>query len=104
MDAAAYAVLSVQSDELPPGEHCFGIYRWQKQGVKPDETLVAIATEPQIEAKLLTLLQTARPHDAPLPNRLNLMRWTGATSNVGARRRRTISTRIAGWWSIASTA
>ena len=67
LDAAAFTVLSMQSEELPPGQHCFGIYRWQKQGAKPDETLVAIATEPQIEEKLLALLQAAQPHDAPLP-------------------------------------
>lgn len=67
LDATAYAVLSVQSEDLPPGQHCFGIYRWQKQGTKPDEMLVAIATEPKIEEKVLTLLQAAQSHDAPLP-------------------------------------
>ncbi len=59
LDAAAYTVLVARSDEVPPGDYCFGIYRWQKQGVRPDETLVPIASEPAVEAKLLALLQTA---------------------------------------------
>jgi ATP-dependent helicase HepA len=89
LDAAAYVVLSVRSEELPLGQHAFGVYRWQKQGAKPDEMQVAIATEPQIEAKLLTLLQTARPHDAPLPEQAefdaldgrHFERWRTAQAN-----------------------
>jgi ATP-dependent helicase HepA len=102
MDAAAYAVLSVQSDELPPGEHCFGIYRWQKQGVKPDETLVAIAAEPLIEEKLLTLLQTARPHDGELPEQTafdaldarHYERWRAAQANHMDENRQLVEHRI----------
>ena len=34
----------VQSAEVPPGDYLFGIYRWQKQGVKADEALVPVAS------------------------------------------------------------
>ena len=59
LDEAAYALLSVQSTGAPPGDHCFGVYRWQKQGVRPDEMLVAVASNAGVEAKLLDLLPFA---------------------------------------------
>ena len=59
LDEAAYAVLQVQSTDVPPGDYPFGIYRWQKQGVKVDETLVPVASHPAVEEELLALLQIA---------------------------------------------
>ncbi|MFO0824469.1 MAG: helicase-related protein [Gemmataceae bacterium] len=62
-----YASLEVTSDAVPTGSHFFAVYRWAKHGVKPDETLVAVAADPQVEEKLFTLLQSARAGSAPLP-------------------------------------
>lgn len=59
LDEPAYVTLSIQSSELPPGEHRFSLYRWRKRGIKPDETLVAVTSEPRIEASLLKVLQSA---------------------------------------------
>lgn len=66
---AGYAMLKVQSSEVPPGDYHFGIYRWQKQGVKLDETLEPVASHPALEKTLFTLLQTATTdEDAMLPD------------------------------------
>ncbi|NLE44609.1 MAG: DEAD/DEAH box helicase, partial [Chloroflexi bacterium] len=69
LDEVAYATLKVQSTEATPGDYYFGVYRWQNQGVKLDETLVPVASPPDLEEKLLTLLQTATTdEDAVLPD------------------------------------
>lgn len=59
LDEPAYVALEIHSTELPPGEHHFALYRWSKHGIKPDETLVAVASEVGIEATLLKFLQSA---------------------------------------------
>ena len=51
--------LFVQTDEAPQGDYAFALYRWQKRGVKEDESLVAVATEPSIEEALLAILPNA---------------------------------------------
>jgi ATP-dependent helicase HepA len=69
LDEPAYALLEVQSAEVPPGSYRFGIYLWRKQGVRPDETLVPVASHPALEDKLFTLLQVANTHeDGILPD------------------------------------
>jgi ERCC4-related helicase len=65
----AYTALTVACADVPAGEYRFGVYHWRKQGVKPDETLVAVAAHPGLEARLLALLQTATTReDADLPD------------------------------------
>ncbi len=59
LDEPAYVALAIQSSELPPGEHHFALYRWRKHGIKPDEALVAVASEPGVEVALLKVLQSA---------------------------------------------
>lgn len=58
MDEAMYCSLEV-SEGLPPGEHRFALYRWTKHGIKPDEQLVAVASNPEVEAALLNVLSKA---------------------------------------------
>ncbi|MDG2497237.1 MAG: SNF2-related protein [Aquiluna sp.] len=58
MDEAMYCSLEV-AEGLPPGQHKFALYRWAKHGIKPDEQLVAVATEPAVEDALLKVLHTA---------------------------------------------
>ena len=61
-----YVALEVLSNEIPSGVHHFALYRWTKQGVKPDQVLVAVADDPVLEASLMTLLQSSGgPGDAP---------------------------------------
>ncbi|WP_374765290.1 DEAD/DEAH box helicase [Yunchengibacter salinarum] len=58
MDEAMYCSLEV-SDGLPPGQHKFALYRWTMHGIKPDEQLVAVATDPLVESALLRVLHRA---------------------------------------------
>lgn len=58
MDEAMYCSLEV-TEGLPPGEHKFALYRWTKHGIKPDEQLVAVAADPEVEAALLNVLHKA---------------------------------------------
>jgi len=58
-----YSALTVQDTELAPGLYPFGIYHWKKQGVKPDDLIIPIATDPILEEKLLFLLQIAGNSD-----------------------------------------
>ncbi len=63
-----YCALSARSNEVPPGTHEFAIYRWKKRGIRPDELLVAVADDPQLEALLFDLLRSAIDSDvSPLP-------------------------------------
>lgn len=54
-----YFTFTTQSTEVPPGTYHFALYRWAKHGVRPDETLVAVADEPRLEAILMELLRSA---------------------------------------------
>jgi len=58
MDEAMYCSLEV-TDGLPAGQHKFALYRWGKHGIKPDEQLVAVATDPDVEDALLKVLHKA---------------------------------------------
>ncbi|SDA22305.1 SNF2 family N-terminal domain-containing protein [Nitrosospira sp. Nsp18] len=58
-DEPGYAVLEVNSEVVTPGEYQFGIYRWTKQGIKQEETLMPVVADAAVEEKLLLLLQTA---------------------------------------------
>jgi len=44
---------------LPAGTHPFAVYQWRKVGVKPDDSLVPVSANVDIEEKLLELLPVA---------------------------------------------
>lgn len=68
LDQPIHVSLAVQSPDLPKGRHPFALYRWRKQGLKPDETLVAVATDPRVAESILAKLSTCRDGDpAALP-------------------------------------
>ncbi|SCY34130.1 DEAD/DEAH box helicase [Microvirga guangxiensis] len=64
-EEASYCTLAVQSDAVPPGIYNFALYRWTKHGIKPDESLVAVADHPQVEDFLFELLQAGTGDYAP---------------------------------------
>src|SRR5262249_38841525 len=65
----AFVALTAPSDAAPDGRHFFAVYRWAKQGVKPDESLVAVADDPRLEEELFSLLRSASDDSAaPLPS------------------------------------
>ncbi len=51
--------LSASSDAVPPGEYTFALYQWHKVGVRPDDTLVAVTSDPSLDAAIMSLLETA---------------------------------------------
>ena len=63
-----YLQCRVQSTELEAGIYPFALYQWHKQGVRTDCELVAVMEEPEIEAKLFSLLRNAlSAEDTELP-------------------------------------
>lgn len=51
--------LAAQSDAVSPGTYEFALYRWRKVGVRPDDALVAIASDPKLDSAILSLLEAA---------------------------------------------
>ena len=98
-----YFSLVVQSNELPPGTHHFALYRWTKHGIRADELLVPVADDAQLEAALLTLLQSVGdPRAVPLPDAAECdaldvrhhRKWTEAQANHIAENRQLVEHRI----------
>jgi hypothetical protein len=98
-----YFTMTVRSSEIPPGAYHFALYRWTKHGIKPDESLVAVATEPQLEAALMDILQEAgEPGLAPLPDAAECdaldarhhIKWSEAQANHIAENRELAEHRI----------
>ncbi len=103
LDSTAYTTLKVTASDIAPGDYRFGIYRWSKQGVKPDEELVAIANDPAIEQHLFTLLQSAktRPNSAQFnPTEFETLdaqhhsKWSTARANHEAENHQLVEYRI----------
>src|ERR1019366_3789061 len=64
-----YFRMDVKNSEIIPGTYHFAVYRWVKRGVKSDESLVPVAENPQLEERLLSLLQLVTAQgQAPLPD------------------------------------
>jgi len=103
LDEPAFASLTVQSAEIAAGEYHFALYRWKKQGVKLDELLVPVASEPAVEEALLALLQSATEtaHSTP-PSQADFdaldaqhhIKWTTAQANHIAENRQHVDHRI----------
>lgn len=51
--------VDINSSEVDPGNHKFGIYRWHKVGIKDDYEYKCIATNAKIEAGIFDLLPLA---------------------------------------------
>ena len=58
--------LSTQANGLSPGRHPYAIYRWRKIGLKEDFTFQPVCADPTIAARMLELLETATPVNAPV--------------------------------------
>jgi superfamily II DNA or RNA helicase len=103
LEEPAYAALAVQSTEFPSGDYRFALYRWNKRGVKSDETLVPVVSDPLIESALLTLFKSATDADqASLPSQGNFdtldaqhhAKWAVAQANHIADNRQQVEHRI----------
>ena len=98
-----YFTFTTQSPEVPPGTYHFALYRWAKHGVRPDETLVAVADEPRLEAILMELLEIAgQPGSVQLPDATacdaldarHHGKWAEAQANHIAQNRELVEHRI----------
>lgn len=103
LDVAAYAALQIRDIGTPPGDYSFGVYRWRKQGVRPDEILIAVASQPDVEEKLFSWLQTTTADpDAALPDQAEFdaldarhhVKWREAQVNHMAENRQQVEHRI----------
>ena len=54
-----YCALAARSSKVASGTYHFALYRWAKHGIKPDESLVAVGDDAQLEAALFDLLPVA---------------------------------------------
>lgn len=68
VDEPQFCTLEFDSADLSVGDHPFALYRWTKHGVRPDEALVAIATDKALESSLLEVLAQATHVDLALPD------------------------------------
>src|SRR5207249_3924988 len=98
-----YCALAALSNEMPPGEYHFALYRWTKLGIRPDEVLVPVTRDLRLEASLLALLQSAidngpaPPPDAGECDALdarNHTKWTEAQASHIAANRQLVEHRI----------
>jgi len=103
LEEPAYTKLDVQNNEVPPGEYLFAIFRWTKYGIRQDELMISVASEPIIEEKLFSLLQEATTHenfDLPDNSEFEALdaqhhsKWTTAQANHIAENRQQVEFRI----------
>ena len=62
-----YCALAAVNRDISPGVYPFALYRWAKHGIRPDETLMPVSTDPDVECSLLDLLRSARDF-GPVPS------------------------------------
>jgi hypothetical protein len=99
-----YFTFTAHSTEVMPGTYHFALYRWAKHGVKPDETLVAVAEDPRLESLLMELLRSAPEPDSapPIPDETTCEaldarhhgKWSEAQTNHIAENRELVEYRI----------
>ena len=95
--------LTVPSDSLPPGDHRFALHHWRKAGAQPDDSLVAVASDPRLEACILSLLEKAAdasgkaPPDPAATDRLEERHhalWRAARANHVAENQKLVEHRV----------
>ena len=88
--------LTVSSESVPPGTYPFALYQWHKVGVRADDTLIAIASDPNLDTTIMSLLEAATdlpagtPPDTAKADRLDELhheQWRTARANHMAENR-----------------
>ena len=51
--------LTVASNAVLQGNYPFAVYQWRKVGVRPDDSLVAVASDPKLDGAVMSLLEKA---------------------------------------------
>ena len=98
-----YCALAAVNGDISPGVYPFALYRWVKHGVRPDETLMPVSTNPEIECSLLNLLRSARDSGPAPPEHFDELdaldsrhysKWTEARAGHMAGNRQLVEHRI----------
>jgi superfamily II DNA or RNA helicase len=98
-----YCSLAVSAPDVPAGCYRFALYRWRKDGARPDESLVGIAESEALEPRLLDLLRAATDSGDSLPGDAadwdglevrHHARWSEARANHFADNRQLVEHRI----------
>jgi superfamily II DNA or RNA helicase len=98
-----YVTLAVERNDIPAGVHHFALYRWTKEGAKPDQALIPVADHPSLEPCLLEMLQyDCRPTDALPPDAATCdaldvahhRQWAAARANHIEENRQIVERRI----------
>ena len=88
--------LAVSNNSVSPGTYAFALYQWHRVGVRADDTLVGIASDPELDAAVLSLLEAAAdppsrtPHDTAATDQLDERHhelWRAARANYMAENR-----------------
>lgn len=57
--------LTARAEGLPPGRYPYAVYRWRKIGLREDFTFQPVCAHPELATRMLELLETAQPVEAP---------------------------------------
>ena len=60
---AVHVSLIASSEAVSPGEYPFALYQWRNVGIRSDDTLVAVTSDPKLDGEVMSLLEVAA--DAP---------------------------------------
>ena len=99
---AVQVSLIASSEAVPPGEYPFALYQWRNVGIRSDDTLVAITSDPELDSATMSLLEVAAdaPAGAP-PDEASIERldkrhhdeWQAARANHMAENRELVQHR-----------
>lgn len=56
--------LVASSDSVSPGKYPFALYQWHKVGIRSDDTLMVVASDPKLDGAVMSLLETATDEPA----------------------------------------
>ena len=59
--------LTASCEAVPAGEYPFALYQWRRVGIRSDDTLVAVASDPKLDGDVMSLLETAADGPAATP-------------------------------------
>ena len=64
---AVLVSLIASSEAVPPGQYPFALYQWRNVGVRSDDTLVAVTSDPKLDGAVMSLLEAAADTPAGTP-------------------------------------
>ena len=99
---AVQVSLVASSEAVPPGEYPFALYQWRNVGIRSDDTLVAVTSDPKLDGAVMSLLEVAAnapggtpPHEAAIErlDKRHHGEWRAAQANHMAENRELVQHR-----------